>query len=361
MNIKISLLSVVMLTMSVYAGAQTARNPLNHEPARVTIKKNPSSWKLTDETFYRNDGTQFDKRSITYDDNGRKISEVTQGLSGDGKLLKNRSKCDYIYEESKYIVISADANLSGWQNTTKVETVYNPDKKPVYSLSYSWDGSIDDWSVTPSLKCEWVYDRDGRIAEYTKQRMNKGTKEWDASYARIIYSYDVKGEVGEELYQSWNTKDKSWTDEGRYVYSNDSKDQKMAMSYINLSDKWVADGKTIYTYDEEGKVIRGDFFESNSENTPRAYCLYSYTENSRCEVVSETEDIDIHPNPVITSFELTVPDALVGKPANIFDVWGKHVKSVIVNSEKMQIDVNGLPGGVYVLHVGEKTKKLVIK
>ena len=360
MNIKIGLLSVFMLSVSVYAGAQTARNPLNHEPARVTLKKNPSSWKLADETFYRADGVQFDKRSFTYDANGRIASEINQRSSGRDNSWQNTSKCDYIYKDNKIVVISSVMNLTGWQNTSKVETVNNPEGNPVHSLSYSWDSSVNDWSVDPSLKCEWTYDENNRISEYTKKYRNKEANEWSDLYARIIYLYGEDGEILEELFQLRNKENDSWVNGGKYAYSKGEKNQKIAMSYFFSSDKWVFDGKTIYAYDEEGKVFRGEYFGNNPDESLNAYSLYTYSENSFCQVLSETEDINIYPNPAVYSVELSVPNVLVGKVVNVFDTWGKHVKSFTANGEKTQVDVSGLPEGIYILHVGEKTKKLVV-
>ena len=361
MKIKISLLSVVMLTMSVCAAAQTARNPLNHEPARVMLKKNPSSWKLTDETFYRADGTQFDKRSLTYDANGRLVEEITVSRSKSDESLQKTFKCDYFYNENKTIAISAEKNMTGWQNISKVESISYNAGKSAYSLTYSWDNDNEDWKVDPSVKCTWVYDENGRASEYVKQTWNKEKNDWNEPYARIIYSYDGDGEVSEEVYQFLNTERNSWTDRGKYAYDKGDKNQKIALSYFYASEKWVTDGKAIYSYDEDGKIARGDFYGNNTDGVLNAYCIYSYTENSSCEVITEAEDIIIYPNPAVTTFELTVPSSLVGKSANIFDVWGKQVKSVIVSNEKIQVDVSGLTEGVYVVYVGEKTKKLVIK
>ena len=360
MNIKISLLSVVMLTMSVYAAAQTARNPLNHEPARVTLKKNPSSWKLTDETFYRADGTQFDKRTLVYDANGRLSGEITVSQSKSDESIQNTSKCDYFYNDNKSIAITAEKNMTGWQNISKVETISN-DGKSAYSLSYSWDNTNEDWKVDPSLKCTWIYDGNGRVSEYTKQPWNKEKNDWNEPYARVLYSYDGDGDVSEEVYQQWNAGSSSWTNRGKYSYEKGDKNQKVAMSYFYASEKWTTDGKAIYSYDEDGKVARGDFYGDSNDAAQNAFCIYSYTEKSTCEVITEAEDINIYPNPAVTTFELTVPSTLIGKTANIFDVWGKQVKSVIVSNEKMQVDVSGLTEGVYVLHVGEKTKKLIVK
>ena len=360
MNIRISLLTVVVLTMSVYAGAQTARNPLNHEPSRITLQKRASSMKIAEETFYRADGVYIDKRLFTYDESGQKTSNTNLIWNENDATWQNSSKNDFVYEENKNITISSVGNLTGWQNTTKTETVYNSERKQIYSLTYSWDKSIDDWSIAPMLKCEWVYDSNGRATEYLKKRFDEKTGDWSVLEAHILYSYEEKDALVEELYQSWDANSNSWQNGGKYTYSKNNETQQTAMSYYFVSNKWVFDGKIIYSYDADGKLSRSDYYNTDADNTLKAYSLYSYSEKN-CPVIIETTEINISPNPVVSSFELTVPAELVGKTAGIFDVYGKFVKSVVVNNEKVQVNVNGIYGGVYILQIADKTKKFVIK
>ena len=360
MNFKVSLLSVVILAISVCAVAQTARNPLNHESARVLLQKGNSSWKLSDETFYRTDGTQFDKIVYVYDENGRQISELSQRWNGSEGLWENTSKSDYDFLDGKKITISS-VNKSGWQNSTKTEIIFNAEGKQIYSLTYTWNNLNDDWSVDPSLRCEWTYDENGYVTEYYKRRINNNTNEWDEYDARILYLYDNEGVINEELFQYWNMESKEWIDVGRYTYTKEN-EKNIAISYFNASGKWVSDGKTIYFYDQEGKLVRSEYCSNNSNSSMRAYSLFTYSENigSR-SLLAETENINVYPNPVVSSFELIVPDALVGNNAYMFDVFGKQVKSFIVNSVKMQVDVSGLTGGVYVLNISDKTKRLIVR
>ena len=360
MNLRFGLLSVVILTISVFSSAQTARNPLNREPANVLIKMGNSSWKLSEEAFYRADGTEIDKRIFTYDESGRKISHTTLSWNEHDGLWQNSLKSDFVQEDNKSVSISSVGNMTGWQNSDKVESVYNAEGKRIYSLSYSWDNNNDDWAIDPSLKCEWNYDENGRVTEYLKVHPDKGTGEWTTFEARILYTYDKEGELTEELYQSWNVDGKSWESRGKYVYSKDSGTQKTATSYYYVYDKYFPDGKIAYLYDEEGRLARCNYYGNNPENSLSAFCLYTYTE-SKCQVISEMADISVYPNPVVSSFELTVPGALVGKTASIFDVYGNFVKSVVATYEKTQVNINGLSGGVYVLQIGDKTKKLVIR
>ena len=289
------------------------------------------------------------------------MSNTNQRWNEHDGSWQNTTKNDFFRGENSEVTITSVENLTGWQYTTKTENVYDAENKQTYSLTFSWDNSIDDWSLTPMQKCEWVYDNNGRMTECLKKRFDNKANEWSVAEARIVFFYDKEGSISEEMYQSWNEDSKSWINGGKYNYSNDNETQKTAISYFYVSDRWVFDGKIIYLYDNEAKLVRADFYGENADDIVKAYSLYNYSEKS-CPVISETTaDINIFPNPVVSSFELTVPETLVGKTASIFDAYGKFVKSIIINNEKTQVNVNGIFGGIYVLQIGDKTKKFVIK
>lgn len=362
MNLKITLLSVAMWGVSVCAVAQSMRNPLNHEPARVALQRNASAWKLADETFYRADGVQFDKSTIAYDENGRKVADLMQKWNEKEHTWQDASKRDYLYEDGKTTVYTLSATADGWQNVSKVETRLDPKGKPVYSLTYAWNMQNADWSIAPSLRSEWVYDDEDRVVTFLKQHPNKETGEWNVYDTRILYVYDKEGSLSEEVYQSMNVENGLWTNVGKYVYDKKGEKQCVALSFVSASDTWVSEGKTIYTYDQEGKVTRGDYYGSDAGSTLNAYSVYTYSESVGCPVVPEAEkDVRVYPNPVVSSFELTVPDEFVGKALYLFDLSGKQTKSATVKDTKMQVDVAGLTSGVYLLRVEDVTKKIVIK
>lgn len=361
MRLKFSLLYVALLAMSVHSGAQTARNPLNHEPARVKFQRSISSERLSEEVFYHADGSQFDKSSFVYDEDGRKKTEIFQRWNDDERTWQNVSQCNSVYEGNKEIAISSDWDMTTWKNASKVESVYDLKGNILYTLSYSWNDRADDWNTEPSMKNEWVYDENGRVTEYLKQSMNRETAVWNDYHARILYTYDGDGELSEEVYMSWNPENKSWTDRGKYSYSKEDQIHRVATSYIYASGKWVYDGKIIHIYDQEEKVIRSEYYGNILDNSLKAYCIYTYSDKLDSPEVIVTGNISVYPNPVVSSFELTVPEMFVGKTADIFDIYGRPVKTILVNNEKMQIDATGLSSGIYILKVGDKNAKFVIR
>ena len=354
MKLKISLLLFIATGWSFYSEAQTARNPLNYEPARVTLQKGFSSWTLSEEIFYRPDGTAFDKRSIQYDATGRKTAELTLRLNKSDQTWYQTTKNEYRFEENKEIV----ACMSGRKYTSKTEIISDASGRPLYSFIYSWNSGADDWSVSPSSRSEWKYDANGRVTECLKQYFNRIAREWNGFDVRIQYTYDETGALSEELFQTWNAQSGQWIDGGRYSYSNEGELRKVAASYIPASGNWAVDGKTVYHYDGDGKIVRCEYYK---DNTLDAYSIHIYSEKSDCPAVIESHKITVFPNPVVSTFELTVPDDFTGKTMYLFDAWGTQVKALPIAVQTTQVDVSGLSGGVYLLKIGELSKKIILK
>lgn len=357
MKLKISLLFIVVVACLPYAGAQTACNPLNFEPARVPILKGLSSWKLSEEIYYRADDTPFEKRSYQYDENERQTAELTFRFEKDDRTWRQTVKSEYQYDEGKKIVME----LSGQQWTSKTEIMADVDGKPCLSFAYAWNRYADDWSVNPYLKTEWTYNEQGQVTTCLKLHKNPTTNEWYEFDIRISYDYDSDGALREELFQSWNNEQRQWINKGSYRYSTINKLQKEAVSSFFVNDNRVFDGKTVYFYDEEGKIARCEYYKYNTDKVLNAYSINTYTEMASQPETLESPEITVFPNPVVSSFTLTVPKEFVGKTMYLFDAWGKQAKMLPVADQTTQIDVANLTRGVYLLKIGELSNKIVLK
>jgi len=356
MNLKISLLSILLMALPFSSEAQTARNPLNLEPAQVTLKKQISSWILTGETFYLADGTLLDKRSYTFDDNGRRIADVTLRWNKADNSWRNVMQSEYLYEKGKEIVIDK-SDRPAW---SKTEIFSGMDGKPIYSLTSLWNKNADDWSANPYQRCEWEYDSNGLVKACFKQFNNRASNEWDDVSIRILYLYDEADVLNEELFQTWNAELKQWSNKGKYIYSTDNEHQKVAESFFYASGEWISDGKTVYFYDVDGKITRCEYFNTTNKSLA-AYSLFTYSEGLEPQNAAESYEINIYPNPAFSSFELSVPDIFIGKTMLLFNVSGNQIKSIPVQNQITQVDVSGLSSGVYLLKIEDITKRVIIK
>jgi hypothetical protein len=357
MNLKISLLSIVLMAMPFFLDAQTARNPLNLEPARVTLQKRLSAWKLSNEVFYLSDGSRIDKRTVTYDENGRKKVDMIRSWNKNDDTWRNTLQSDYRYEAEKEVVITR----SGGLYQTKTETFFSTTGKPVYSLTYRWNNETDDWAIKPHLRCAWEYDSYGIVMICLKQSWNSDANKWSDYNIRILYSYNEAGALIEELFQTCNGESEQWINKGKYSYLTDNEQQKTAISFFFASGQWIFDGKTVYFYDNEGKIARCEYYNSSTGELFSAYSLITYSESIDFPVVVESQEVTVYPNPVVSTFELTVPDEYLGKTMQLFDMTGVQVKMMAVQNQKTQVDISGLSSGVYILRIGDITKKLIVK
>ena len=357
MNLKISLFTLVIMVVPFQLSAQSARNPLNFEPEQMALKNRFSLCELSEEIFYRADGTPLDMRSFLYDEGGRKTMELTLKWSMSDNAFHQTEQCDYSFETNKVVVVKKLRE----RFETKTETIYDTGGKPVYSLTYRWNNKSKDWSVQSYLRCEWVYDSNGRITACLKQYKNSESDTWGTYKERIVYYYDISGDLVEELFQSRVDEDEKWTDRGKYSYENVGDRQKVALSFFWASSNWISDGKTVYLYDGDGKIVRCEYYKNGTDDTLHAWSAYAYTERKPLPDILESVKVNISPNPAVSFIVLSVPDEYVGKIIQLFDVWGKLVKTVQIAEQTMQIDVTGLPRGIYLLKTGNLSKKMILK
>jgi hypothetical protein len=363
MKFKISFLFVAMMMTMVCTYAQSRRNPLNMEPANIRLNKGVSPKKLSGMTFYRPDGTQFDRTTIIYGENGRKISELNQRWDIQNDAWTDVSKSDFMYKANSLLTLSSVFAGNSWKGLSKTEIHYNGVGKTDSSFNYNWNRKAGGWSEKPAVKGVWIYNNEnGRATESVKWSLNKNTGEWDIPATRVLYSYDGQGNLHGEVMQSWNYNSEMWKDAGRYIYSyNERQDEVICTSYTASGDDWVYDGKIICSYDEDGDMVRCEYYDNNTDGSMNAYCVYVYVDTDKAKSSIKDEDINVYPNPVVSYFDLVVPEGLVGKTAFFFDVSGKQQKSVLISGTSVKVDVSGLSTGVYFMKVDSYTKKIFIK
>jgi hypothetical protein len=360
MKLKISFLFVAMMIAVVSVYAQSARNPLNLEPANIRLNKGFSPKKLSGMTLYRPDGTPFDRTVLVYGESGRKTSELNQRWNVENDTWTDVSKSDFMYQKSGMLTLVSVWAGDVWSGSSKMETRYDEAGKIDYSFRYNWNKKSGNWSEKAALKEAWNYDENGRATEVVKWSFNKQAEAWNVPATRVLYSYDEQTYLQEEVIQSWNHG--AWKNAGKYTYSrNERQNEYIAKSYIASGENWIYDGKIICIYDEDGDMTRCEYYDKNTDESLNVYCVYTYINTEKAKSDRKDEDINVYPNPAVTSFDLIVPEELIGETASLFDISGKSQKSFLIDNARMKIDVSGLPTGVYFMKAGDCTKKIFIK
>jgi uncharacterized protein YkuJ len=340
--------------------AQTSHNPLNSEPANVILHRGISSKKPVNMTYFRADGTVFEKSVYTYDRNGKRSAvEVTTRNTGSGSLRID-SKEEYIYSDKKMSVLKCMWNGNSWDSNSKTDYTYNDNGKKISSINYSWDNEIDTWATNPSVKKVWQYNDKGLEEQNSKYYFDNQSLLPDLPATRISYSYDDKGNQIEELIEIYNSENKAWSAEGKYTYTyNLSGKEVVCNSFIVINGQWFNDLKIVCKYDEDGDLVRGEYYSGANLDNLTVYCEYEYVNKSSLN--DKQIVIGLNHKTELSYFDLTVPDDLVGSTVFIYDTSGKLMQTETVNNTGMRVDVNGLPTGVYFVKAGSVSKKIVVK
>ncbi len=140
----------------------------------------------------------------------------------------------------------------------------------------------------------------------------------------------------------------------------------------------VNEGNIIPTFQETGTwydYFSGDSIVVNSVTAPislQAGEYHIYTSKklgflSVNEIIYDTQGkIDIYPNPASGRINISINDSFNGE-ANIslFDIQGRKLLDKKMNTEKIQLDINGFDKGLYLLNVNLQGKtyvnKLIVK
>lgn len=76
--------------------------------------------------------------------------------------------------------------------------------------------------------------------------------------------------------------------------------------------------------------------------------------------ISSTNTFSIFPNPTQSKINVRAAVKLLGSPYVVYDNTGKTIIKGKITSEDTIIELGNLPGGIYLLSVGENLKKTFI-
>ncbi len=74
--------------------------------------------------------------------------------------------------------------------------------------------------------------------------------------------------------------------------------------------------------------------------------------------IDTKSDISFFPNPTTNLINVKADYKLIGTPYNVYDNIGKRVFSGIIKNENTSIEMENLPGGIYMLSVGDNIKHI---
>ena len=362
MKTNICLLSIALTAITLGSQAQGTRNMLNSRPASIRLHAGQSPKYLINSTYYTADSVMFDQYIYQYGENGKMSTELYQSWNGKNSSWRDNSKTTYTYGDNSMSYTYSTWSTDEWRNASKTEYTYNTAGKKTSSLYYKWDAASEQWANQPYIKDSWVYDGNNRITSFTEQYRNTEANDWNAPSVQILYSYDENGKLTEELLQTRNSGTAAWENDGKYEYIYDEDNNTVTcMSYIPLKGNWIYDGKIICIYDKDNDMERCEYYSNDINASMMAYCVYNYSESMGTAKVADNAEISVYPNPAVTTFELSVPESLVGKNIQIFDAAGKLTRTHTVSDTKTTLSATDMSAGMYFIRIGNATRKLIVR
>jgi YD repeat-containing protein len=166
------------------------------------------------------------KSEFTYENDGKKISEIVFSRSNDNtwKYLR-RIQTEYDEQGNKILLIQELWNevSSSWGQGVKDEWLYNENGKLTYSANFNWDAILNQW--TGEERNQYVYDDQGHRIEY--------------------------------IYSLWKTADNNFRNYYRYQsnYVNGKLISSVTSYWKNSTQEWITTNISEDEYNEQGQNI----------------------------------------------------------------------------------------------------------
>ena len=288
--------------------------------------------------------------------------------------VEDENQPGFLVPEQKYeFSFDAAGNRSGfyqywynqiWYDMVKATFEYDDQNRKIEEEYYSYQWQTEYWY--PMNKYEYGWTNDGLLNLYIDYTVIEADTSWwpvhkqEAEYSasnqfqfenyyaylgndnwfwsgKVEYTYSAADLLTEYMAWTRDTTSTEWTGQFRYTYSYDSMQRQHSESYYN----WVN-----ITHDFE--LISSDYYYY-STNTP-----WAVNENL-------LEGISIGPNPCNGTLSIFGLDEAIDRNLwiTLSDNQGRQVlqTSVFTFQSTLNLDLNGIPPGVYLLTIrsGQKT------
>jgi len=153
-------------------------------------------------------------------------------------------------------------------------------------------------------------------------------------------------------------------------------DNDLSQRGLHAAFKLSASGESLYLYDNYGNLIDGVVFFNQSDdvsygrypNATGSFCLMTPTINAsntfyNSLIENNNYRMIVYPNPANT--EINVASVGLNKDDNIeiFNITGQKILNnyIILNNSVIKINIENLPDGLYLLKIGNKTARFIVK
>ena len=289
-----------------------------------------------------------------YDAQGRIQEEVAYQALGETLVLSKHAVYEY---DADKVVLTTEGLENGswgdWLQLSKETKTYNEEGLVSNVVSESYNETTK--STTYS------YDTEGRVSSIL-------TKVWDSldwvNRTLLEYSYDASGHLTLAEIKSWQ--------EGVFVNANRAVYELNEVGYptVVTFEKWDGEEWIQGTWKSGFHIFSQDYLKRQNDfvcrrDAKRIEIHYAVTPIPSYDVEEHQDGFGrytLYPNPTTGLVTVKGQDL---KQAEVFNTLGQSVATVKGKGDTLQIDLSGLPTGVYFVNVtdseGRKCVRKVVK
>jgi hypothetical protein len=165
-----------------------------------------------------------------------------------------------------------------------------------------------------------------------------------------LISFTATKEVGNNLLQ-WSTSSEVNTNDFEIQSSTDAK-KFVKIATVDAGGS----GDHLYNYVDKNQYNATIYYRLKMSDRDG-----TFTYSKIISLAGNGNFAGIYPNPAGTMVTFQVGDALLKTTANLYDISGRRIQSVIITGNKQQINVKTLASGLYVLRFADGTTERFVK
>jgi len=265
---------------------------------------------------------------------------------------------DFNGQNTEIITSKFSTATSSWLNDEKSICNYNSNQQKTEQIYYSWVDTSNSW--INSSKMIYSYDINGVLTQRIKYQWN-GT--W-VNYTKETYAYNIAGNQIEYQYFSWENNNWMASSKRNYIYNTSNQlSEEVTNTFLSSSNKWNIDFKFSYSYDVYGNILEQIYSSWNSIllSWVQSSKVVNYNSNKSISTTYKKElspNVVLFPNPTIDFF------VIKNCPENcyiaLYDISGRKLidKSY---QENEQVVMTNYPRGLYTLKIDNCKQATSIK
>lgn len=307
-----------------------------------------------------NDWTMIKGHTYTYDPTRNLTNTYTFKWNSVTKRWENCSWELYFRNQNSSQIIKTihkwDPENNIWFPCKCEECYYNANGNPTEFIFYDWDSKSCEW--IKKERENWTYNERGNLTENKCSVWDNETNCWITRKCDV-FTYDTNENLTEELNMSLEPETNTWAyNYIKFIYNgNTTITEQINILWNPGTDMYLKSYKRVdYTYDLEGNITEEMIYRWDSEINewqPYEMKLYYWSVISTTIPGNSLENVyTVYPNPFTDYTTISLPDSEATKSVEIIDSYGRIVRTVTdIESNRVTIYRENLPAGIYFIRI----------